>query len=93
MNNSLQRRTVLVGGRKISLLVSDVISLCKDAAIVQDMYDKVSSQYENKLDREGIFLFIIFMILDEKSLKLQDDSECIHLIHSLSRDIDMVNLN
>lgn len=85
----LERYSLFIAGKEIALLTNDINALNKETKIIQSMYDSIINQYENKLDRESVFLFMIFNILHDKQFNLGELQEEIHLIESLSGDISL----
>lgn len=81
------RVTACLGGKKISLIVSDQSLLNKHVAYLQDLYDKISFEYGNKLDRESVFFFIVLKIMNEKE---DDFSVLCDKVNLLINDIDSI---
>jgi hypothetical protein len=89
--NDMEKYTTVIAGKKISLLTHNVSLLHDQALLVQQMYLAISEKYGNKLDRESVFLFIVFTLLHEKDLSVAEDAVIsgVSLIHSLANDIDV----
>jgi hypothetical protein len=90
--NQPGKYTAFVGGKKISLIAFDESLLNKQIFYLQGLYEKISLDSGNKLDRESIFLFIALKIINERESSDFDlCSQIDFLISDINSIITMIN--
>ena len=85
---NLERCCFFIAGKKISLLTNDISKLEENKNKIQQAYDYILVKYDNKLDRESIFLLMIFEYLSESSLEYKEKKYTVEFIEELSSAIN-----
>lgn len=88
MEKKLEKCTLYIAGKAMALLSDEIDSLHERKNKIQSMYDILLMKYDGKIDRESIFLLILFDLLHEHSMHLNHESKLINEINYLISNFD-----
>ncbi len=91
MEPLLKKDHITIGGKTISVLSDDLLLLQKEKLKINEIYCNILKLYGEKLDRESIFLLMIFDIFHNENKKKAAEG-LDELLLNLCNEIDSLNL-